>query len=89
MIGDLKNGRTVKSLTKLLSRYGTNQFNFVSPKKLKFPKKFNQNFIKAKIKSLKVKDLAHKALISDKVGTEASIIAKVKSIRSISNFNWH
>ena len=39
MIGDLKNGRTVKSLTKLLSRYGTNQFNFVSPKKLKFPKK--------------------------------------------------
>ena len=26
--------------------------------KLKFPKKFNQNFIKSKIKSLKVKDLS-------------------------------
>ena len=39
MVGDLKNGRTAKSLAKLLSRYGTNQFNFVSPRNLKFPKK--------------------------------------------------
>ena len=58
-------------------------YRMIAYLKLKFPKKFNQNFIKAKIKSLKVKDLAHKALISDKVGTEASIIAKVKSIRKL------
>ena len=38
MIGDLKNGRTVKSLVKLLSRYSGNHFNFVSPKELSFPK---------------------------------------------------
>ena len=40
MIGDLKNGRTVKSLVKLLSRYSGNHFNFVSPKELSFPKEF-------------------------------------------------
>ena len=45
--------------------------------KLKFPKKFNQNFIKTKIKSLKMRDLAKKSLLSDEVGTEASIISKI------------
>ena len=38
LVGDLKNGRTVKSLVKLLSRYSGNHFNFVSPADLKFPK---------------------------------------------------
>jgi CMP/dCMP kinase len=51
--------------------------------KLKFPKHFNQNFIKKRIKSLKVKDLLNKALLSDTVGTEASIISKVKSTRKL------
>ncbi len=36
-IGDLKNGRTVKSLVKLLSRYKNNNFNFISPESLKLP----------------------------------------------------
>ncbi len=36
-IGDLKNGRTVKSLVKLLSRYKNNNFNFISPEDLKLP----------------------------------------------------
>ena len=40
MIGDLKNGRTVKSLVKFLSRYSGNHFNFVSPKELSFPKEY-------------------------------------------------
>ncbi|MFL2853993.1 MAG: (d)CMP kinase [Candidatus Pelagibacter sp.] len=51
--------------------------------KLKYPKKFNQKFIKSKIKSLKVKDLTKKALLSDEVGTEASIISKVKLTRKL------
>ena len=51
--------------------------------KLKFPKKFNQNFVKSKIKSLKVKDLTNKALLSNEVGTEASIISKVKNTRKL------
>ena len=36
-IGDLKNGRTVKGLVKLLSRYKNNNFNFISPESLKLP----------------------------------------------------
>ena len=58
-------------------------YRMIAYLKLKFPKKFNQNFIKAKIKSLKVKDLANKKLLSDKVGTEASIISKVKQTRKL------
>ena len=58
-------------------------YRMIAYLKLKFPKKFSQNFIKLKIKSLKVKDLANKALLSDEVGTEASIISKVKSTRML------
>ena len=58
-------------------------YRMIAYLKLKFPKKFNQNFIKSKIKSLKIKDLANKALLSDKVGTEASIISKVKNTRKL------
>ena len=58
-------------------------YRFIAFLKLKFPKKFNNNFIKKKIKSLKVKDLSNIKLLSNEVGTEASIIAKIKSIRKI------
>ena len=51
--------------------------------KLKFPKEFNQNFLKKKIKSLSAKDLTNKALLSDEVGTEASIISKNLNTRKI------
>ena len=51
--------------------------------KLKFPKKFNQNFLKKKIKYLKIKDLGNKNLLSDEVGTEASVISKNKSTRKL------
>ncbi len=58
-------------------------YRMIAYLKLRYPKKFNQKFIKAKIKSLKVKDLAIKALLSDEVGTEASIISKVKLTRKL------
>ena len=58
-------------------------YRIIAYLKLKFPKKFSQNFIRTKIKFLKVKDLANKALLSDEVGTEASIISKVKSTRKL------
>ena len=51
--------------------------------KLQNPKKFNYKFIKNKIKNLKIGDLNKKTLLSDKVGTEASIIAKNKNIRKL------
>ena len=58
-------------------------YRMIAYLKIKYPKKFSQNFIKSKIKSLKVKDLENKALLSDEVGTEASIISKVKSTRKL------
>ena len=58
-------------------------YRLIAYLKIKFPKKFNQNFLKKKIKRLKIKDLENKELILDKVGTEASIIAKNKRIREL------
>ena len=58
-------------------------YRYIAYLKLKFPNKFNQKFIKSKIKTLKVKDLSKKALLLDKVGTEASKISKNKNIRKI------
>ena len=58
-------------------------YRFIAYLKLKYPKKFNQTLVKSKIKSLKQKDLSKKVLLSEKVGTEASIIAKKKSIRKL------
>ena len=43
MVGDLKNGRTVKSLVKLLNRFEGNSFCFVSPEDLKFNEKLPMN----------------------------------------------
>ena len=58
-------------------------YRFIAYLKIKFPKKFNNKFIKSKIKSLKIKNLSDKNLLSDKVGTEASVISKIKSIRNM------
>ena len=58
-------------------------YRYIAYQKIKYPKRFNQNYIKKKINRLKVRDLSNKALVSDKVGTEASIISKSKSIRKI------
>ena len=58
-------------------------YRFIAFLKLKFPKKFNQRFVKSKIKSLKIIDMRNKDLLSDEVGTEASVISKIKNIRKI------
>ena len=58
-------------------------YRFIAYLKIKFPKKFKNKFIKSKIKSLKIKDLANNYLLSDEVGTEASIISKTKAIRKM------
>ena len=58
-------------------------YRFIAYLKIKFPKKFNNKFIKSKIKLLKIKDLTDQDLLSDEVGTEASIISKIKSIRKM------
>ena len=58
-------------------------YRFIAYLKIKFPKKFNYKFLKSTIKSLKIKDLSSKNLLSDNVGTEASIVSKDKKIRKI------
>jgi cytidylate kinase len=58
-------------------------YRMIAYLKLNFPKKFNQNFLKKKIKSIKIKNLSNKVLLSDQVSTEASIIAKSKNIRKL------
>ncbi|WP_440675469.1 (d)CMP kinase [Candidatus Pelagibacter sp. HIMB1593] len=58
-------------------------YRFIAYLRIKHPKKFNYKFIKSKIKLLKIKDLSDNNLLSDEVGTEASIISKIKSIRKM------
>ena len=58
-------------------------YRLIAYLKIKFPKKFNDKFIRKSIQQLKRNDLNSKKLISDKVGTEASIISKKKNIRKM------
>ena len=58
-------------------------YRILALNKIKYPKKFNLSFAKTIISNLKIKDLNKKELLSDKVGTEASLIAKNVSIRKI------
>ena len=58
-------------------------YRFIAYQKIRCPKKFNQNFIKVKIKFLKLKDLSNKNLLSNQVSTEASIISKKNYIRKL------
>jgi len=79
-------GTVAKSISKYYNLFYLDTgkiYRLIAYLKIKFPKKFNENFLKKKIKKLKIKDLENKELILDKVGTEASIIAKNKKIRKL------
>ena len=58
-------------------------YRFIGNLKINNKKKFNYSFIKKKISVLKISDLNSKILLSDKVATEASIVAKDQKIRKI------
>ena len=58
-------------------------YRFIANLKIKFPKKFNEKFIKKKIKNLSANDLNKKNLLSDNIGTMASVIAQKKNIRKL------
>ena len=58
-------------------------YRIIALNKLKYPKKFSLKFIKKKIKNLKIEDFDDKKLLSDEIGTEASIISKRKNIRKL------
>jgi len=58
-------------------------YRLIAYLKIRFPKKFGNNFIKKKIKNLKVAELNNKSLLLDNVGMEASRIAKNRNIRKL------
>ena len=58
-------------------------YRYVANIKLTQPTKYNYKYIKKKIEKLTVNNLQNKSLLSDKVATVASIIAKDKKIRQL------
>ncbi len=58
-------------------------YRYIANIKITEPKKFNYQYLKKKINNLKISSLNNKKLLSDKVATIASIIAKDKKIRKL------
>ena len=58
-------------------------YRLIALYKIKYPKSFNLKFIKNKINNLNVKNFKKKILLSNKIGIEASKIAKNKNIRKL------
>jgi len=58
-------------------------YRLIANIKLTQPKKYSHTLIKSKINKLSMNDLQNRKLLSDEVGTMASIIAKDKKIRKL------
>ena len=58
-------------------------YRFIGYLKIKNKKKFNYTLVKKKVSKLKIYNLQGRFLLSNKVATEASIVAKDKKIRKI------
>ena len=58
-------------------------YRFLAYLKIRNPKKFNYSFVSIKMKTLKMSNLKSKSLLSDEVGTMASVIAKDIKIRKL------
>ena len=58
-------------------------YRLIANIKILHPKKYSHSLIIKKMKKLRIKDLQNKKLLSDEVGTMASIIAKDKKIRKL------
>jgi len=58
-------------------------YRLIANIKLNQPKKYGHSLIKKEMSKLKMKDLQNKKLLSDEVGTIASVISKDKKIRKL------
>jgi len=58
-------------------------YRLIASIKINQPLKFNNYYIKKKMKKLTIKDLQNKELLSDEVGTIASVISKDKKLRKL------
>ena len=58
-------------------------YRLIANIKITQPKKYNFSLIKKRMKKLKMKDLENKKLLSDEIGTMASVISKNKNVRKL------
>jgi len=58
-------------------------YRLIANIKITQPKKYNFSLIKKIMKKLKMKDLENKKLLSDEIGTMASVISKNKNVRKL------
>mgnify|MGYP001190000177 FL=1 len=58
-------------------------YRMIAYLKISNQSKFNKNFIKKEIKNLNLNKLKSKKLLTDEIGTEASLIAKNRNIRKL------
>ena len=58
-------------------------YRLIANIKITQPKKYNLLLIKKRMKKLKMKDLENKKLLSDEIGTMASVISKNKKVRKL------
>ena len=58
-------------------------YRLIANIKITQPKKYNLLLIKKRMKKLKMKDLENKKLLSDEIGTMASVISKNKNVRKL------
>ena len=58
-------------------------YRLIANMKITQPKKYNLSLIKKRMKKLKMKDLENKKLLSDEIGTMASVISKNKNVRKL------
>jgi len=58
-------------------------YRLIANIKITQPKKYNFSLIKKRMKKLKMKDLENKKLLSDEIGTMASVISKNKNVRRL------
>tara|TARA_B110000495_G_scaffold199119_1_gene212029 strand:- start:632 stop:1231 length:600 start_codon:yes stop_codon:yes gene_type:complete len=58
-------------------------YRFIANIKIKRPKKYNLKYIEKKMKTFSIKNLENKELLSDEVGTMASIISQDIRIRKL------
>ena len=58
-------------------------YRYIANIKLNNPLKYNYKYIKKRMEKLKIKDLQNKNLLTDKIASTASIIAKDKKIRML------
>ena len=56
-------------------------YRMIAYLKINNQSKYNESFIKKEIKNLNLNKLKSKKLLTDEIGTEASLIAKNKNIR--------